>query len=162
AVNPVIMGRPVKTNHRDTEDTEKTKRKRKSAIGLGYSFFSPLCCLLGVLCVSVVNLHSLRRYFVSEVPHERKSPVPPNLRAWPVQPRGDARQHSQFANRQLALRRAAGVRRRNPFGNQHRSASRPAPRPIDQGAEPGPGLRALQPVGPQELLDALQLAHLLV
>ena len=33
-------------------------------------------------------------------------------------------------------------------------------RPLDQGAEPGAGLRAVEPVGPQELLDALQLAHL--
>ena len=33
-------------------------------------------------------------------------------------------------------------------------------RPLDQGAEPGAGLREVEPVGPQELLDALQLAHL--
>ena len=38
--------------------------------------------------------------------------------------------------------------------------ARPAPRPIDQGAEPGARLREVEPVGPQELLDALQLAHL--
>ena len=33
-------------------------------------------------------------------------------------------------------------------------------RPLDQGAEPRAGLREVEPVGPQELLDALQLAHL--
>ncbi len=33
-------------------------------------------------------------------------------------------------------------------------------RPLDQGAEPGARLREVEPVGPQELLDALQLAHL--
>ena len=33
-------------------------------------------------------------------------------------------------------------------------------RPVDQGAEPGAGLREVESVGPQELLDALQLAHL--
>ena len=33
-------------------------------------------------------------------------------------------------------------------------------RPIDQGAQPGAGLREVEPVGAQELLDALQLAHL--
>ena len=38
--------------------------------------------------------------------------------------------------------------------------ARPAPRPLDQGAQPGAGLREVEPVGAQELLDALQLAHL--
>ena len=33
-------------------------------------------------------------------------------------------------------------------------------RPLDQGAEPRARLREVEPVGPQELLDALQLAHL--
>ena len=33
-------------------------------------------------------------------------------------------------------------------------------RPLDQGAEPGARLREVESVGPQELLDALQLAHL--
>ncbi len=33
-------------------------------------------------------------------------------------------------------------------------------RPLDQGAQPGARLREVEPVGPQELLDALQLAYL--
>ena len=33
-------------------------------------------------------------------------------------------------------------------------------RQLDEGAEPGARLREVEPVGPQELLDALQLAHL--
>ena len=73
--------------------------------------------------------------------------------------RGAQGQHPQLADRQPALRRAAGLRRRDPLRHQHRPVARAALRPLDQGAEPGAGLREVEPVGPQELLDALQLAH---
>ncbi len=74
--------------------------------------------------------------------------------------RGAQGEHPQLADRQPALRRAARLRRRDPLRHELRPAARPALRPLDQGAEPGAGLREVEPVGPQELLDALQLAHL--
>ena len=77
-----------------------------------------------------------------------------------LQRRSPQGKHPQLADRQPALRRAAGLGRRNPLGHKHRPARRPAARPFDQGAQPGAGLREVEPVGPQELLDALQLAHL--
>ena len=46
-------------------------------------------------------------------------------------------------------------------GHQRRPVPRGDLRPIDQGAQPGARLREVEPVGPQELFDALQLAHLL-
>ena len=78
----------------------------------------------------------------------------------PLQRRGAEGEHPQLADRQPALRRAARLRRRDPFRHQHRPVARAALRPLDQGAEPGARLREVEPVGPQELLDALQLAHL--
>ena len=74
--------------------------------------------------------------------------------------RGPEGQHPQLADRQPALGRSAGLRRRDPLGHQRRPVARRNVRPLDQGAEPGAGLREVEPVGPQELLDALQLAHL--
>ena len=76
-----------------------------------------------------------------------------------VQRRGAEGEHPQLADRQPAFRRAAGFRRRDPFGHQHRPVGGAALRAIDQSAEPGAGMREVEPVGPQELLDALQLAH---
>ena len=79
----------------------------------------------------------------------------------PLQRGGAEGQHPQLADRQSALRR-----RRSP------PAARFVPAPasiscsrrrygrLDQGAEPGARLREVEPGGPQELLDALQLAHL--
>ena len=49
----------------------------------------------------------------------------------------------QRANRQPAHRRTAGRERRRPIGNQHGSGRRPAAGRIDQGAQPGLGLRAV-------------------
>ena len=45
-------------------------------------------------------------------------------------------------------------------GTSFDQLARAAARPVDQGAQPGAGLREVEPVGAQELLDALQLAHL--
>ena len=77
----------------------------------------------------------------------------------PVQRRSAEGEHPQLADRQPAFRRAAGLRRRDPVGHEHRSAARAALRPLDQSAEPRSRLREVEPVGAQELLDALQLAH---
>ena len=73
---------------------------------------------------------------------------------------GADRQHPQLPDRQPALRRAAGARRRDPLRRQLRPGRRRAAQGPDQGAEPGAGLRAVDRGGPQELLDDLQLAHL--
>ena len=53
-----------------------------------------------------------------------------------------------------------GLRRRDSIGDEHRPGSRPADRPPDEGAQPRAGLRTVDGVGSQELLDALQLSHL--
>ena len=81
------------------------------------------------------------------------------LRPRPLQCRGAQGEHPQLADRQSALRRAAGFRRRDSFRHQHRPVAGAALRALDQGAEPRARLREVEPVGPQELLDALQLAH---
>ena len=77
-----------------------------------------------------------------------------------LQRRGAEGQHPQLADGQPALGRAAGLGRRDPLGHELRPVARADARPVDQGAEPGAGLREVEPVGAQELLDALQLAHL--
>ena len=77
-----------------------------------------------------------------------------------LQRRGPEGQHPQLADRQPALRRPAGLGRRDPLGHELRPASGASPRQVDQGAQPGAGLREVEPVGSQELFDALQLAHL--
>ena len=78
----------------------------------------------------------------------------------PLQRGGPEGEHPQLADRQPALRGAAGLGRRDPVGDEHRPGPRPADRRPDEGPQPGPGVRAVDGVGPQELLDALQLAHL--
>src|SRR5262249_55951443 len=69
-------------------------------------------------------------------------------------------QHPQLADGQLALRGPAGLGGRDPLGHEHRPGAGPATWALDEGAEPGPGVRGVEPVRPQELLDAVQLAYL--
>src|SRR5262249_12140456 len=78
-----------------------------------------------------------------------------------VQRTGAQGEHPQFADRQSAFRRSAGLRRRYSLGDQRRSVARADIRPINESAEPGAGLRKVESVGPQELFDALQLAYFL-
>ncbi len=68
---------------------------------------------------------------------------------------GDQGEHPQLADGQPALGRAPGLGRRDPIGDEHGSGRRPAARPIDQGAQPGAGLREVERVGPPQLLDAV-------
>ena len=68
-------------------------------------------------------------------------------------------QHPQLADGQPAFGRPSGLGRRDPLGNELRPAPGASPRQVDQGAEPGARLREVEPVGAQELFDALQLAH---
>ena len=70
-------------------------------------------------------------------------------------------QHPQLADRQPALGGPAGLRRRDPLGHELRPARWPNARQVDQGSQPRARVREVEPVGPQELLNALQLAHLL-
>ena len=81
------------------------------------------------------------------------------LRPRPLQRGGDQGEHSQLADGQSALRRAAGLRRRDPFRHEHRSIACPALRRFHQSAQPGAWLREIESLGAQELFDALQLAY---
>ena len=89
-------------------------------------------------------------------PVPREDAVPPRA----VQPGSPHRRHPQLPDRQPAHRRPPGPRRRDQVRRQLRSGHRRADEGPDQGAEPGAGLRAVDRGDPQELLDDLQLAHL--
>ena len=78
----------------------------------------------------------------------------------PVQRRGAEGQHPQLADRQPALRRPLASGGEIRSGTSIDQLLAQTLRPLDQGAEPGARLREVEPGGPQELLDALQLAHL--
>lgn len=52
-----------------------------------------------------------------------------------------------------------GLRRRNPFRHERRPVARAELRPLDQGAKPRAWVRKVEPIGSQELLDVVQLAH---
>src|SRR4051812_11584201 len=83
----------------------------------------------------------------------------PDLCARPVSRGSTQREYPQLADREHALRRADRLRRRDPLGHELRPGARPDLWPLHQGAEPGPRVRALEPLGAQELLDALQLTY---
>ena len=48
----------------------------------------------------------------------------------------------------------------DPLRHEHRPARRADARALDQGPEPGAGMREVEPLRPQELLDALLVPHL--
>ena len=80
----------------------------------------------------------------------------------PVQQARHRRRHPSRADRQHPLRRAAPEGRRAARRHQRRPGAGQPLRRGDRAAEPGPGLRAADHRLPRdELLDGLQLAHLL-
>ena len=81
------------------------------------------------------------------------------LRARLVPRRSTQREHSQFTDRQHALGRSDRQRGRDSLRDQLRSGHRSDLWPQHQSSEYGPGLRDIEPVGPQELQHALQFAH---
>ena len=83
------------------------------------------------------------------------------LHSRPVQRRGPQGKHPQLADRQSALRRAAGGWRHDLDPAPASIRLSPSGWPADQTAESGARLRKGESVGAQELFDALQLAHFL-
>ena len=80
----------------------------------------------------------------------------------PVQQARHRRRHPSRADRQHPLGRGAAEGRRAQRRHQHGSGARQPLRRGDRAAEPGAGLRAADHRLPRdELLDGLQLAHLL-
>ena len=85
-----------------------------------------------------------------------------NVDQRPVQQARDGRRHPSRPDRQHPLRRGAPEGGRAEGRHQHRPGARQAPGRGDRAAEHGPGLRAADHRLPRdELLDGLQLAHLL-